>query len=166
MLNKFTEQFQNLSLEGSESVFIFQANRLLGVSEILEIDKMANEFIATWTAHESKIYAKCSFFFGQFMVFFVNEDKTSLSGCAKDKLTHFIQKCQSQLNIDLLNRQNLAFIKNNKIEIIPLSQIEYAIANQLLSIDTFYFNNIIHSAKELSEKWIIPLKESWLKRYI
>ena len=68
--------------------------------------------------------------------------------------------------MDLFNRQNLAFIVKDKIQLLPLSQLNYAVENNFINADTLYFNNTVLTKKELLEKWIVPVKESWLSKKI
>jgi hypothetical protein len=46
--------------------------------------------------------------------------------------------------------------------LIPLAQLNYALDNDLLSPNTLYFNNIITTLGDLKQKWMIPIKDSWL----
>jgi hypothetical protein len=45
---------------------------------------------------------------------------------------------------------------------IPFAQLPYALENGFVDSDTLYFNNTVQTKAELEEKWLIPLKDSWL----
>jgi hypothetical protein len=62
----------------------------------------------------------------------------------------------------MFNRQNLAFVVKEKIQTIPLSQLNYALENGFITPDTIYFNNLVLDKASLLSKWMIPVKESWL----
>jgi len=47
-----------------------------------------------------------------------------------------------------------------------MSQLEYAVENNFINAETLYFNNTVLSKKEMVEKWIIPVKDSWLGKRI
>jgi hypothetical protein len=64
--------------------------------------------------------------------------------------------------VELLDRQTLAFIIKEKVQLLPLSEVNYYIQNELITPDTLYFNNTILTKKDLLKNWIIPVKESWL----
>jgi len=66
----------------------------------------------------------------------------------------------------MFDRQKLAFVVKDKIEVIPLNQLEYAVENNFINADTLYFNNTVLSKKEMFEKWIIPVKDSWLAKRV
>jgi hypothetical protein len=66
----------------------------------------------------------------------------------------------------MFNRQNLAFIVKEKIQLLPLSQLKYAFENNFIDADTIYFNNLVQTKEELVSKWLIPVKDSWLAKKI
>jgi hypothetical protein len=68
--------------------------------------------------------------------------------------------------VNLFDRTQLAFVIKNKLQLLPLSQFNYALENGFLDLQTLYFNNTIGTKKELEENWIIPVEKSWLTRKI
>jgi hypothetical protein len=56
----------------------------------------------------------------------------------------------------------LAFIIQERIQLLPISQVNSHLGKGLITTDTLYFNNTILTKKELLNNWIIPVKESWL----
>ncbi len=70
------------------------------------------------------------------------------------------------MNVQLFDRQMLAFFVKEKIQLLPLSQLDYAVKNDFINRNTLYFNNTVLTKKELLTSWIIPVKESWLAKRI
>jgi hypothetical protein len=68
--------------------------------------------------------------------------------------------------VNLFDRTQLAFVIKNKVQLLPLSQFNYALENGFLDLQTLYFNNTIGTKKELEENWIIPVAKSWLTRKV
>jgi hypothetical protein len=60
----------------------------------------------------------------------------------------------------------LAFIIKDKIQLLPLSQLNYAVENNFIDESTLYFNNTVPDKNELENNWIISIKESWLSKKI
>lgn len=143
-------------------VWIYQSNRLFAMSEAFEMEDMLNNFIAGWKSHGAPVRGFANLFFGQFIIVMADESATTVGGCSTDSSVHLIQAIEKKFNVDLFNRQNLAFIVKDKIQLLPFSQLEYAVANNFINADTLYFNNTVLTKKELAEKWLIPVKESWL----
>ena len=95
-----------------------------------------------------------------------DETASGVSGCSTDSSVRLIKEIENRYNTDLFNRQNLAFFTGENIIQIPLSKLNEAISGNLINPETYYFNNAVLSKKELEEKWIIKLKNSWLKNKV
>ena len=93
-----------------------------------------------------------------------DETATGVSGCSTDSSVHLIKSIEEKFKVQLFDRQNLAFVVKEKIQLLPLNQLDYAVENNFIDGDTIYFNNTVLSKKEMLEKWIIPVKESWLAK--
>ena len=148
----------------SSRVWIYQSSRLFFISEALEMEDMLNNFAANWKSHGAPVKGFANLFFGQFIVLMADETATGVSGCSTDSSVHLIKSIEEKYKVQLFDRQTLAFVVKNKIQLLPLSQLDYAIKNNFIDGDTLYFNNTVLSKKELLEKWIIPVKSSWLAK--
>ena len=91
-----------------------------------------------------------------------DETKAGVSGCSTDSSVRFVKELERKFNIDFFNRSNLAFIIKDKIQLLPLNQLSYAYENNFITGDTLYFNNTVLNKEQLEDKWIIPVKDSWL----
>jgi hypothetical protein len=61
---------------------------------------------------------------------------------------------------------NLAFYINEKIQLLPFSQLNYAIDKSFIEKDTLFFDNTVLTKAELLNRWITPLSASWLGKRI
>jgi hypothetical protein len=73
-----------------------------------------------------------------------------------------IKNIEQDFGVELFDRLMLAFIIQERIQLLPLSKIGSYLDNGLITKNTLYFNNTILTKKELLNNWIIPVKESWL----
>jgi hypothetical protein len=146
----------------SSRVWIYQSSRLFLMSEAFEMEDMLNSFVSSWKSHGDEVKGYANLFFGQFIVIIADESATGVSGCSTDSSVRLIKEIEQKFNVLLFERQTLAFIVKDKIQLLPLSQLAYAVENNFINGDTLYFNNLVLTKKELLEKWIIPAKESWL----
>ena len=150
----------------SSRVWIYQSSRLFFISEALEMEDMLNEFAANWKSHGAPVKGFANLFFGQFIVLMADEIATGVSGCSTDSSVHLIKSIEEKYKVQMFDRQNLAFVVKDKIQLLPLNQLDYAVENNFINADTLYFNNTVLSKKEMLDKWIIPVKESWLAKRI
>ncbi|MEP6596431.1 MAG: hypothetical protein ABJA71_10825, partial [Ginsengibacter sp.] len=113
-------------------------------------------------SHGDDVKGFARLFFGQFVILMADETATGVSGCSTDSSVKLIKNIEQDFNINLFDRQTLAFIVSERIQLFPLDQLNYAIENDLISPDTLYFNNTVQTKQELINNWITPVKDSWL----
>jgi len=147
-------------------VWIYQSNRLLFLSEALELEPRLENFLAAWRSHGAKVKCWGNLLFGQFLVLMADETQAGVSGCSTDSSVHFVQKLGEQFKVDFFNRLNLAFYVKEKIQTIPMAQLQPALNAGLITPETRYFNNTVATRAELESNWIVPVKDSWLQKRI
>jgi len=150
----------------SSKVWIYQSSRLFFISEALEMEDMLQEFVSTWKSHGDDVKGYANLFFGQFIILMADETASGVSGCSTDSSVRLIKSIEKKFNVQLFERQTLAFIIKDKIELLPLSQLNYAVENNFINGNTLYFSNTVLTKKELLENWIIPVKDSWLSKKV
>lgn len=159
--------FQDLIPEDfndNSRVWIYQCNRLYTLSEALEIEELLEEFTKTWLSHGAKVKGYANLFFGQFIVLMADETATGVSGCSTDSSVRLIKNIEQDYHVNLFDRQMLAFVVKERIQLLPMEQLNYAIENNFINADTSYFNNTVQTKEELLNKWLVPVKESWLAK--
>lgn len=143
-------------------VWIYQCERAFNEIETTQINELLHEFTQNWTSHGAKVKGFGKVFFNQFIVLMADETASEVSGCSTDSSVRVIKNIEEKYQVSLFNRQLLGFFINDKIELIPLQEIQKSFELEFINSETLYFNNIILHKKELEENWIIPLKNSWL----
>lgn len=136
------------------------------LSEALHIEDLVNNFIANWQSHGAPVKGYGNLFFGQFIVLMADERATGVSGCSTDSSVRLIKQIEELFKVNMFDRQMLAFMVKDKVQMLPLAQLQYAIANNFISADTLYFNNLVQTKEELDNKWLIPVKDSWLAKRV
>lgn len=145
-------------------VWVYQSSRLFLFSEALEIEELLNEFTAEWRSHGADVEAYGNLFFGQFVVLMADETRAGVSGCSTDSSVRFIKSLGEKFGVDFFNRTALAFLVKDKVQVLPMNQLSYAVQNGFIGGNTLYFDNLVQNKKDLEEKWIVPLKNSWLAK--
>ncbi|HEY2349642.1 MAG TPA: hypothetical protein VGH64_11515 [Puia sp.] len=149
-------------MDASSRVWIYQSSRLFSISEAFEIEEMLNEFVGAWHSHGVPVKGYANLFYGQFIVLMADETASGVSGCSTDSSVKLMKEIEQKFRVQLFDRLLLAFLVDGKVQLLPYSQLDFAKENQFISRDTIYFNNTVQTKKELEEKWLLPLKESWL----
>ena len=151
---------------GSSRVWIYQSNRIFTLGEALLVEDLLKDFAANWQSHGADVKGYANLFFGQFIILMADESATGVSGCSTDSSVRLIKQLEQTFGVILFDRLLLAFLIKEKTQMLPLSQLSYAVENNFLNADTLYFNNTIQTKEELEQNWIIPVKDSWLAKKI
>ncbi len=158
---------QHLPEDFSENskVWIYQSSRLFLIREALEMEDLLQEFVNSWKSHGHTVKGYANLFYGRFIVIMADEYATGVSGCSTDSSVRVIKQIEKDYDVDMFDRQSLAFIVKDKIEVLPLAQLNYAVENNFITENTLYFSNTVQTRSELENRWIIPAGESWLGKY-
>jgi hypothetical protein len=148
----------------NSKVWIYQSNRIFFMQEALEMEKMLQEFVQDWKSHGTPVKGYANLFFGRFIVIMADETATGVSGCSTDSSVRLIKTIEQTYNVNMFDRLLLCFYRNEKVEQIPLSQLQYAIDNGLIKPETLYFDNTVLTKADLETKWITPAKNTWLAK--
>lgn len=152
-------------LEPESKIWIYQSGRKLTLEEQQFIMEKTRLFLSDWTAHGQKLRAGVDIFYDQFIVIGVNEAVNEASGCSIDKSVHFIRTLGEALNLNFLDRSNIALRHDLDIELVSFTQIKKLISEGQISSESKVFNHSITTKAELNIKWEQPISDSWLNRY-
>ena len=147
-------------------VWIYQSSRLFTLNEALAIEDLLNEFTAKWLSHGEPVKGAGYLFFGQFIILMADEKATGVSGCSTDSSVRLIKDIEQRFGVNMFDRVTLAFAVKDKVQLLPLSQLQYAFDNRFIDSHTLYFNNLVQTRAELENNWLIPIKDSWLSKKI
>jgi len=145
-------------------VWVYQSNRLFTIGEAFEIESILKEFLEQWNSHGVPVNGYANLLFGQFLIFMADETATGVSGCSTDSSVRVVKKVESLFKVNMFDRQTLAFVIKDKIQVLPMTQLGYAVQNHFITPDTLYFNNLVNTKDQLLKDWIIPVKQSWLAK--
>ena len=155
--------FEELSPQAR--VWVYQSDRKLSEAEVSLVEEAAPAFLESWATHGKPLKASFQLFHAQFLVIGVDENQQAASGCSIDSSVSFIKALEKELEVSFMDRGKVAFVLDGQVYLEALPQLKSSIASGRITADTRTFNNMISSKQELEEKWLMPAKETWLKRY-
>jgi hypothetical protein len=147
-------------------VWVYQANRTFTMGEIFELEPLLEDFVESWKSHGAKVKGYATILYGQFILIMADETATTVGGCSTDSSVHLIKAIEASTGVQMFNRTLLAFYINEKVQTVPQAQLNYALENGLLSMDTLYFNNLVNTKATLETDWLQPISKSWLAKTI
>ncbi len=143
-------------------VWIYQCNRIFFMQEALDIEPMLADFVKDWKSHGTPVKGYANLFFGRFIILMADENATGVSGCSTDSSVRLIKAIEEKFSVNMFDRTLLSFYIKEKVEQIPLSQLNYAVENGFIKPDTLYFDNTILTKITLENNWINAAKNTWL----
>jgi hypothetical protein len=161
-------KFQALSaLSPDSKLWVFQCSRQIGQGELATIEKSIREFINSWTAHGAALNAAFEIKYNRFIIIVVDEQNATASGCSIDKLTKFIKDLGALLDVDFLDRMQVAYRNSdNDIQACSLREFEALAQSKIVNESTIVFNNMVTSKRMFDNEWEVPLINSWHNRVL
>ena len=144
-------------------IWIYQSNRQFTAIEAQEIQQKLNAFTAHWKAHGHQLKAKAEIPYNFFIVFTVDQDTASATGCSIDASVKVIKEIETTYNVDLFDRFNMAYKIDDDVHVLTKEDFETLITIKKIDGQTIVFNNLVQNLQEFQQKWEVPLADSWHK---
>ncbi|GGC63146.1 hypothetical protein GCM10011387_15940 [Pedobacter quisquiliarum] len=150
-----------MSFSPQSRVWVYQSNREFSASEVTEIQEKLNAFTAQWQAHGHQLKAKAEIIHNFFIVITVDETASNVTGCSIDASVRVLKEIETQYNLDLFNRFNMAYMVDNKVFSLNKEDFETLVSIKKITPDTIVFNNMVQTLEEFETKWQVPFAQSW-----
>jgi hypothetical protein len=157
-------QYKNLP--NNSRVWVYQSDREFTESEKGFIANKAEEFINQWTRHGDDLKGSFTIKYNQFLVLAVDESFNNVSGCSIDSSVRFVQQLEKELELDLMDKMNITFKDNDHINLVKLSDFQKFAKEEKVNQETIVFNNMVTTKEDFENKWEVPAKQSWHKRFL
>lgn len=154
------------TLPESSRVWIYQSDREFSKEEIEIINKEAAEFIDSWTRHGDHLKGGFEIKYNRFLILAVDESFVSVSGCSIDASVRFVQKLETILSVDLMNKLNVSFKEDQQINMVSLASFQNFVKAGKITLETIVFNNMVQTKGELALKWEVSARDSWHARFL
>jgi hypothetical protein len=154
------------SMPPESRLWMFQSDRKFSDRDQAIIHDALKLFTDGWAAHGQALKASFELRHDQFILIAVDEGFNNASGCSIDASVHVIRSIEQKLGLSLLDRDQVAFLKNSKVELVPLRKLKEANQQGIWNESSLMFNNVLTAKGQLESEWLIPAGQSWLKRYL
>jgi len=147
-------------------VWIYLSNKPFDDQTESSIKSAIQNFLLGWNAHGQALSASFDILHKHFIIIKADEEQYSASGCSIDKQFQFIKEIEKQYNLTLFDRLLVAYKKGNTVFVTHSSKIPQLLADGTINEDTIVFNTTLLTEAEFKTAFEIPLKETWLVKYI
>ena len=147
-------------------VWVYSSNRKFIQKEIFSIRKDLEIFLSNWTSHNQNLETGFELRYDRFIIIAVNQEINNASGCSIDNCVRFIKKLENKYEVDLLDKMNVIYKQDKHLYHKKLNEFISMYKNNLVSLNTVVFNNLVNTVGEYKLKWEVPVKESWHNRFM
>ena len=148
------------------SCWVYQIGKMITQKEKVFISKSLESFCEKWTSHNNSVKSSYVIDFDSFIILFADQSINKVSGCAIDEQSRVIRQIGNNLKIKILPYINTGVFINNKLVFLSKEEIISKLNSNEINGDSDIINITIKSKKDYEEKWILKIKESWLKNFL
>jgi hypothetical protein len=148
-----------------EKVWVYLSSKVLEGEILKGVIEKGQTFVQNWKAHEMPLIASFEVLYQRFIVVKVNETQYNASGCSIDKLLRLIKQLEADYSIELLNRLLVAYDNNGRVEVVHVSKIKEMLEVGVIKPETIFFDTAVSDSANFLN-WKLPMKDTWLKKYL
>ncbi len=154
-----------IALPDSSKVWIYQCKEPVSYEVGEQIRQDLYDFSMQWSSHGVELECYGNLFHYQFVVL-VADPSNLPSGCSVDSSVHLVQELGQKYDRDFMDRMTYAYMENDRVKTISHQDFPSAYKTGQINEETLIFNNLVDNKATFLEEWIVPLKESWHRKFI
>ncbi len=147
-------------------IWVYKTGRDLSHAEQNLVRERGAQFTGSWAAHGTPLDAAVDVLYGRFVVLAVDEEQALASGCSIDKSVSFIKSLEHDLNLMLTDRMIVVYDGTNGITSCRLQELPALLKDGTLTADTLVYDDLVSTLGDLRERFRMPLRGTWLERYL
>ena len=121
------------------------------------ISSLFKDFVDNWKSHGLFVNGQLSFIKDNLLIVGADYFPNGMCGRAVDAQVRFVNNINEQFNLDLLNRTNIAFLKEDSITVHNYSNLDALVMNGSVNENTIYCNTL---SDKNSDEIYLPFGES------
>lgn len=147
-------------------VWVYKSAKPFTPREREEILQRGHAFTSGWAAHGAALDACVDVLHDHFVVIAADEQQAMASGCSIDKSVHLVQVLERDLGMQLTDRMVVLYEKDGAIATCRVPDVEGMVKQGELNAETLVFDDLVGTVGDLRERLRIPLKSSWMVRFM
>ena len=155
--------YNNISPKSKSWIYILSKN--IDKNILLDLNAFLIKICKDWKSHGQTTKASYVISNNRFIILFA-EDKNLISGCSIDKSNKELRKKLNQLKIDLLPNSKIGIFKEDKVEFFKKIDLINLIKNKKILLSQNMINTTINNKESFEKKWVLPLKNSWITKFL
>ncbi|HOY13663.1 MAG TPA: hypothetical protein PLY70_11005 [Saprospiraceae bacterium] len=155
-----------IALEPTAKVWIYVSDRFFSEEETEEIRADLYQFLESWTSHSQQLLTYGNLFHHRFLVIFVDDKYAGASGCSIDTSVRFLTSLGQKYHADFFDRSKVHVLIDNQVVEHKFSDIKKLVTAGIINKDTLVFDHTVADKNGFIKKWILPMEETWFKKFL
>ncbi len=156
-----------IALPMESRVWIYQSDREFSYDELDDIRPVLYRFVENWESHGVPVTGYANVFHKRFIVIMADETSHGVSGCSTDSSVNIVKELGAQLNADFFNRMLFAYFdEEENIHVLSKDDFSKAYTDGVINDNTLVFDHLVKTKEQFIDRWVLPLKDSWHKRFV
>ena len=130
--------FQNLHPQSR--IWLYISPEKIDNNTKKSISSLFKDFLEDWKSHGQPVNGQLKFIKENLLVVGADYFPNGMCGRAVDAQVRFINKINEEFNLDLLNRTNIAFLKEDSIVVHNFNNLDALIKKDSVNKSTIYCN--------------------------
>ncbi|MEM9671119.1 MAG: hypothetical protein ACFB15_08010 [Cyclobacteriaceae bacterium] len=151
-------------------VWVYQTNRPLNNIEQNYALQRGQQFASQWAAHGQDLRSSVQVLHNHFLIMAVDEQYNAASGCSIDSSVGLVRELEQQFGqqsrFSFFDRLQIAFWQDDEVHLLPMKEAKTKVSNGEISPEALMFDNTVPTKEALENRWKIPVKDSWLARFV
>ena len=153
------------SMHPESRMWFYGLQQPLTDAQAAVLRELMNDFVGQWKAHGAQLAAAYRLIGNQCLILAVDERQQQATGCSIDKSVHLLMEFGQQYGIDFFNRMLVFTADENGIQAYTPTALKAALVGGQITPETPVMYTLAPTLGA-SGTGMIPLKESWAKRYL
>lgn len=153
-------------LPASARVWIYKSATPFTPEQRAVIRERGAAFTADWSSHGERVIGAMEVLHGHFLVLAADIKDMSICGGAIDASTRLVKELERDLGLQLTDRMVVVYEEAGKVGACHMNELEQMAQAGTIDGDTLVYNDLVQSKRELDESFRVPLRTTWMKRYL
>lgn len=154
------------SMPAHARIWVYKTARALSQAEQKMVLEHGAAFTGGWAAHGAPLDACVDVLHNRFVVVAVDEAQAEASGCSIDKSVGFVKQLEHDLNLMLTDRMVVVYEREGDIASCRLQELPELLKEGSIDGGTVVFDDLVGTVGELRERFRVPLRQSWMARFL
>ena len=143
---------------------MYHADRVFNQAETDELNQEIANFCEQWVSHNRQLKASGKVLFNRIVLLMVDETMAGASGCSIDSSVAFVRNIGLKYQTNLFDRMLITYLDKESVETTSLQELKNKLGEAAEQV--YVFDNLIKTKQDLEQNGLVPIKGSWVERFI